>query len=135
MHERHSERARAGPVPVTLDDVVERIDELLDDTDLPPGRPAYGPQAEACRRSRCIACYHSRRRNRGRVLPHHLRTRGAGGRDEATVPLCEPCHDELHNEGRVSFWQNRGISWSTVLQALLCVRRGVPWDEMQALPW
>ena len=38
------------------------------------------------------------------VDPHHVRSRGAGGRDEANlVPLCRLHHTELHQIGRLTF--------------------------------
>lgn len=103
----------------------------------PSDAEAFGPQAECCRRSRCIACAHLRRPERGRMIPHHTKTRRTGGRDDVTIPLCDPCHVEIHTEGRWSFWANRGIPLAVVQQALASVRRGVPWHgaEWEALPF
>lgn len=69
------------------------------------------------------------RPDRGRVEAHHLKTRGAGGRDDVTIPICWRCHDELHREGRWSFWLARGIPLTLVQEALETVRRGWPWHE------
>lgn len=38
------------------------------------------------------------------VDPHHVRSRGAGGRDHKNiVPLCRKHHTELHTIGKVTF--------------------------------
>lgn len=40
----------------------------------------------------------------GGIDPHHVRTRGAGGRDKSNlVPLCRKHHTELHTIGRYTF--------------------------------
>lgn len=53
----------------------------------------FGVQAETCRKRPCSVqgC-----RNRPSV-PHHVLSRGAGGRDEHCVPLCWEHHDRAHN--------------------------------------
>ena len=66
--------------------------------------PAFGPQADECRRSPCVNCgyYPSE--------PHHDPYRKHGGRDGDTVPLCGPrtgvegCHAMAHRMGREKFW-------------------------------
>ena len=41
---------------------------------------------------------------RGRIDKHHVRTRGAGGKDENNiVPLCRLHHQEIHRIGRKTF--------------------------------
>lgn len=75
------------------------------------------------------------RPDRGRVIPHHLKTRRTGGLDDVTIPLCWKCHEEIHTEGRWSFWINRKIPMSRVQAALACVRRGFAWTEFQWLPF
>ena len=34
---------------------------------------------------------------------HHLRTKGAGGKDKDCIPLCRRHHIDFHNMGVVSF--------------------------------
>lgn len=56
------------------------------------------PYRRYIREMRCLIC------NRLDTDPHHVRTRGAGGRDEANlVPLCRTHHTELHTIGRLTF--------------------------------
>jgi hypothetical protein len=55
---------------------------------------AFGAQAALCRELACSACG-----LRVPTEPDHVRTRGAGGRDEDTVPLCRTCHDYRHANG------------------------------------
>ena len=41
---------------------------------------------------------------KGDVVAHHVRTKGAGGRDKGgTIPLCFLHHSEWHDKGRTSF--------------------------------
>jgi hypothetical protein len=103
----------------------------------PSDAEAFGPQAECCRRSACVACSYLRETQRGRTIPHHTKTRRTGGRDDVTLPLCEQHHVEIHTEGRWSFWRDRWIPLSVVQQALDSVRRGAPWhgEAWEALPW
>jgi hypothetical protein len=44
----------------------------------------------------CCVCF-------GVAEPHHLVTRGAGGSDYHTVPLCREHHSELHRLGLLAF--------------------------------
>ena len=40
----------------------------------------------------------------GDVVAHHVRTKGAGGKDKGnTIPLCFLHHSEWHDKGRVGF--------------------------------
>jgi len=39
----------------------------------------------------------------GDVVPHHTTTKGAGGSDYLTIPLCYTHHSRIHNEGRIHF--------------------------------
>jgi len=51
----------------------------------------FGPQAQWCREQPCWVC------NRPPPSdPHHVVSRGAGGTDEHTVPLCRTCHTLTH---------------------------------------
>lgn len=41
----------------------------------------------------------------GSIVAHHVRTKGAGGKDKGnTIPLCGRHHREWHDKGRIS-WQ------------------------------
>lgn len=65
---------------------------------------AFAEQASLCRRRACLVpgC---------RVrpcVPHHERSRGAGGNDSSTVPLCWPHHDEAHH-GQKTFEARYGL--------------------------
>lgn len=63
----------------------------------------FGMQAALCRALPCIVC------GRGPSDPHHVKSRGAGGRDEHTVPLDRQHHDELHTIGRHAFEKKYGV--------------------------
>ncbi len=65
----------------------------------------FGKQAELCRKLRCLVPGCSKRGE-----PHHDPTRGAGGVDEDTVPLCRHHHTERHTIGRVSFEAKHGLN-------------------------
>ena len=46
----------------------------------------------------------------GDVVAHHVKTKGAGGKDRGdTIPLCYLHHQEWHNRGRISFQMKYGI--------------------------
>jgi len=64
----------------------------------------FGAQAQHCRDSPCCACGAPPPSD-----PAHVRSRGAGGKDSDTVPLCRSCHDEQHRSGIASFCEERGI--------------------------
>ena len=46
----------------------------------------------------------------GDIVPHHSVTRGAGGSDYLTVPVCYAAHQTIHNLGRVRFESASGVS-------------------------
>lgn len=46
----------------------------------------------------------------GDVVPHHTRTRGAGGSDYLTLPLCHTLHAEI-DRGRERFQQVHNIDF------------------------
>lgn len=48
----------------------------------------------------CVAC------GTWPTEPHHIRSRGAGGRESDQVPLCRGCHDSGHGMGWKT-WQAR----------------------------
>ena len=54
----------------------------------------FGVQADLCRQLRCCECF-----ARAPSDPEHVRTRGAGGKDRDTVPLCRTCHQLRHQHG------------------------------------
>lgn len=56
---------------------------------------AFAEQADACRKRSCLV---ARCRN-WPCVPHHVRTRGAGGKDADTVPLCWEHHEAAHGPG------------------------------------
>lgn len=86
-------------------------------TEMPKRGPKYkarhafqfASQADLCRHLRCCACepwlymedlaaleFESEERISD---PHHNRSRGAGGKDEDTVPLCVTCHMQCSAPG------------------------------------
>ena len=67
----------------------------------------FGPQAELCRRSKCSV--RSCSFTKDRIVPHHLKSRAAGGLDEDTVPLCMKHHAEIHTLGRRRFEERYGL--------------------------
>lgn len=60
----------------------------------------FGPQAALCRTEPCAGCGAP-----PPCDPDHVVTRGAGGLDEDTVPLCRTCHIERHALGWLTFQQ------------------------------
>ena len=66
-----------------------------------------GPQAVLCRISPCAVrgC-----KFRGQCEAHHYPSRGAGGLDADTLPLCPDHHDEVHRIGAKSFEVKYGVS-------------------------
>jgi hypothetical protein len=47
--------------------------------------------------------------------PSHLKTRGAGGKDDAVIAQCRACHIALGQEGRFSFFVKRGLDADALL--------------------
>ena len=54
----------------------------------------------------------------GPVEAHHVRARGAGGGDEAVVPLCVQHHQEVHALGRDTFAKRYDVDLAEVAAAL-----------------
>jgi hypothetical protein len=57
----------------------------------------------------CMGCFkpsHPHARNH----PHHVTSRGAGGDDvpRNLIPLCPPCHQEIHQHGNKAFAKKHG---------------------------
>lgn len=98
----------------------------------------FGVQAELCRRSPCVAClaessplftFHPTQvvlalqvvvgmgSGARPTVPHHVRSRGAGGLDDVTVPVCDQHHDEVHTQGN-AFWERIGIDPWTVVEVM-----------------
>jgi hypothetical protein len=51
--------------------------------------------------------------------PHHVISRGAGGSDYTTVPLCREHHNEVHQHGRARFQTDTGLDlWRAVARLL-----------------
>lgn len=81
----------------------------------------FGPEAEVIRQLPCVACGHE-----APSIPHHVKSRGAGGRREAQVPLCQSdprfgylgCHEELHAVGRRTFELRHRIDLARVAAVL-----------------
>ena len=86
----------------------------------------FGPQAALCRRCACVACFSRWLRSEhpddpapsswvtvwaaGRTAePHHEPSRGAGGTDRDTLPLCREHHTERHSTAAAAFWAKFGV--------------------------
>ena len=65
----------------------------------------FGPQADLCRSLPCCACAAKPPSD-----PAHVISRGAGGTDSDTVPLCRRCHNEQHARGIATFQLERGVN-------------------------
>lgn len=96
---------------------------------------AFGEQAGFCRMMPCAVCgnwgleryreYAMRHAERDFGLaftdvsdPHHVPTRGAGGVDKDTVPLCREHHREWHDIGEQSFDAKYGVNLRAVAKAI-----------------
>ena len=79
----------------------------------------FGPQAQLCRESHCCACGCPPPSD-----PAHVVSRGAGGKDSDTVPLCRTCHDAQHREGIRTFQAKRGICLPEIARAMARAVRG-----------
>ena len=53
------------------------------------------------------------------VVAHHFKTKGSGGADLETVPLCTACHHDVHFVGRKTFEQKNGIDFVSIQLKLL----------------
>lgn len=65
----------------------------------------FGPAAEYIRSRPCCICFAP-----GPSDPHHVRSRGAGGKSDCLVPICRRCHHSLHCYGRKTFEARWGVS-------------------------
>ncbi len=59
----------------------------------------------ACKDETCV----------GEIAPHHTTTKGAGGSDYLTVPLCAKHHTQCHDMGRYSFQRKLGVSFDEIV--------------------
>lgn len=73
----------------------------------------FGPQADLCRTLPCCACG-----ERAPSDPHHVRSRGAGGKDSDCAPLCRECHGHLHQVGIRAFEESRGIDLAEIAREI-----------------
>ena len=55
----------------------------------------------------------------GDIVPHHTKTKGSGGSDYLTVPLCGFHHAEVHSIGRTTFQRVHNINFTTETIRLL----------------
>lgn len=56
----------------------------------------------------------------GAVQPHHLQTRGSGGSDYTSLPLCVQHHVEIHTIGVARFEQTYSVNvWRLALHTLV----------------
>lgn len=101
----------------------------------------FGRQAELCRLLPCCACGFP-----PPSQPAHVRSRGAGGKDEDTVPLCgtgmygnssrylrEGCHDKQHREGVLTFGARVGVDLAERAAAIRALVRAKPGRSLEAL--
>jgi len=55
----------------------------------------------------------------GSVVPHHTKTKGSGGSDYLTIPLCARHHHEVHFLGRLTFQEKNNVFFQDVIPRLL----------------
>ena len=66
---------------------------------------------EWIQKQRCCVSY----RCTGDICAHHLKTRGAGGKDEKNLlPLCVKHHTEIHQIGKITFSGKYNLDLETV---------------------
>lgn len=73
----------------------------------------FGKQAEHCRQAACCVCFQP-----GPSHPHHVRSRGAGGLDADTVPLCPGHHAMVHSWGVKTFIRETGVDLYQVAKGI-----------------
>lgn len=78
----------------------------------------FGPQAILCRLLPCFACWAPPPSD-----PDHHPTRGAGGRDHNTAPLCRRCHDERGRIGVLTFQRKHLIDLELATRVLATIVR------------
>lgn len=87
----------------------------------------FGPQAALCRLLPCFACGMGPPSD-----PDHHPTRGAGGKDPNTLPLCRRCHDRRGSAGVVTFQRQWLVDMDLATRVLAAIvrrafRRGDGW--------
>ena len=66
----------------------------------------FGPQSRMCRLSPCCVPTCTKLPP---TEPAHYLSRGAGGKDDATVPLCRSHHREQHDSGVLTFQARHNV--------------------------
>jgi len=61
----------------------------------------------------CLSC------KKWPVDAHHTVSRGAGGSDYTSIPLCHSCHMQCHSMGAESFQREKCLIFDAEIQALL----------------
>lgn len=85
-----------------------------------------GPQAALCRRRPCCLC------GRRPAVPHHVRTKGAGGLDSDCAPVCLWCHDAIHTQGTSAVEKKHGVKLEEVADALAAELAARPEHDCEA---
>lgn len=79
----------------------------------------YGAKAEWIVRLPCAACFVQGEKQKKPTVPAHaVKTRGAGGKSDTLVPLCETHEDLWHTLGRKTFAVRFGVNLVPVASAL-----------------
>lgn len=78
----------------------------------------FGDQAARCRAAPCCVCERHRITQHGPTVPHHDPSRGAGGTDRDTMPLCNYHHRMVHRIGRTTFWRHYDMDPRAVVERM-----------------
>jgi hypothetical protein len=54
----------------------------------------------------------------GHIEAHHVVSKGRGGHDRQTVPLCTKAHGELHSRGKKTFERHWGLDLLTIAEQI-----------------
>jgi len=73
-----------------------------------------------CRDNLCI----------GDIVPHHTKTKGSGGSDYLTVPLCGFHHAEVHSVGRTTFQRVHNINFTHEIIRISIIYRKQTWGDL-----
>jgi hypothetical protein len=79
-----------------------------------PTREVNGKYLDFVVEHKCCACD-----NIYTITVHHTKTRGAGGSDYLTVPLCAKCHMQIEQVGQRKFCTEWNIDFNTIIINLL----------------
>tara|TARA_Y100000310_G_scaffold338946_1_gene430081 strand:- start:643 stop:990 length:348 start_codon:yes stop_codon:yes gene_type:complete len=77
--------------------------------------PSYPAHLKWIRGNECCVALHSTL-CLGKMHAHHVKTKGAGGLDNQTVPLCNFHHGELHTTGRDTFEGKYGVNLANLAE-------------------